>query len=114
MLWQKFPRNVLYCPNLYKGMKIQHPYYKQGLQETITCIHGSTIGSQKGTLIKFLAEEFMLKKGMLLTLGTVKWDFVGSYVTPSWFGRLAEFVSAQELDIKDNFDKIKLHYATFY
>ena len=104
----KFLGYFLYSPNLYKGMNIQHPYYKQGIQKIITCIQESAIGSQTGTLIKFLAEEFMLKIGMSLTLGTVNWDIVEGYVIPSWFDHLAKFVLAQELGIKDNFDKIAL------
>ena len=64
----KFPRKVLYSPDLYEGMNIQHPYYKQGIQKIITCIQGSAIGSQTGKLIKFSAEEFMLKIDITLTL----------------------------------------------
>ena len=43
----------------------------------------------------------MLELGIPFSLGTVNWDIIGDYVTPSWFGHLAKFVSAQELDIKD-------------
>ena len=43
---------------------------------------------------------------MPLTLGTVNWDIIGEYVTPSWFSHLAKFLSAQELDIRDNFHLI--------
>ena len=50
----------------------------------------------------------MLELGIPFSLGTVNWDIIGEYVTPSWFGHLAKFVSAQELDIKDNFHLIKL------
>ena len=51
-----FPRDVLYGPDLYKGMDIQHPYYQQGIQKIITCIQESAIGSGTGELIKFNAE----------------------------------------------------------
>ena len=74
----------------------------------ITCIQESAISSQTGELIKLSAEEFMLETDILLTLETVNWDIVVEYVIPSWFGHLAKVVSAQELDIKDNFDIIAL------
>ena len=89
-------------------MDIQHPYYQQGIQKIITCIQESAIGSRTGKLIKFNAEEFMLESGIPFSHRTVNWDIIGEYVTPSWFGHLAKFVSAQELDIKDNFHFIKL------
>ena len=104
----KFSCNVLYGPDLYKGMNIQHPYYKQGIQKIITCVQESFVGSQTEPLIKFVAEEFILEIGMPLTLGTVNWDIVGGYVTPNWLGHIAKFVSAQELDIKNNFHKTAL------
>ena len=50
----------------------------------------------------------MLELGIPFSLGTVNWDIIGEYVTPSWFGHLAKFVSAQELDRKDNFHLLKL------
>ena len=50
----------------------------------------------------------MLETGIPLSLRTVNWDIIGEYVTPSWFGHLAKFVSAQELDIKNNFHLLKL------
>ena len=59
-----FPRDVLYGPDLYEGMDIQHPYYQQGIQKIITCIQESAIGSRTGELIKFNAEEFMLESGI--------------------------------------------------
>ena len=103
-----FPREVLYGPDLYEGMNIQRPYYQQGIQKIITCIQESAIGSRTRELIKFSAEKFMLETGIPLSLGTVNWDIIGEYVTPSWFGHLAKFVSAQELDIKDNLYLLKL------
>ena len=79
----KFPRNVLYGPDLYEGMDIQHPYYQQGIQKIISCIQESAIGSRIGELVKYCAEELMLEIGRPLTLGTVNWDIIGEYVTPS-------------------------------
>ena len=107
-------------------MNIQHPNYRYGIQKIIACIQESAIGSRTRELNNLLAEEFMLKIGMPLTLGSVNWDIFGDYVTPSWFGHLAKFVLAQELDIRDNFHLItllrqhdsttarQLYYAAFY
>ena len=72
-----FPREVLYGPDLYEGMDIQHPYYQQGIQKIITSIQESAIGSRTRELIKFSAEEFMLESGIPLSLGTVNWDIIG-------------------------------------
>lgn len=44
----------------------------------------------------------------ILVLGTVNWNIVGDYVTSSWFGHLAKFVLAQELDIRNNFHLITI------
>ena len=67
----KFSRNVLYGPGLYDGLDIQCPYYKQGITKIITCIQNCAIASQTGKLIITLPEEFMLEKGMPMTLGAV-------------------------------------------
>ena len=104
----KFPQNVLYCPNFYQGLNIQHPCSKQGIQKMTPCIQECAIGSKIGNLIKTLAEEFMIETRMPLTLGTVNWDIVGEYITPCWFGILAKFISTQELDIMENFDRTLL------
>ena len=35
---RKFPRGVLYGPDLYEGLNIKHPYYSQDIIQLMACI----------------------------------------------------------------------------
>ena len=45
---RKFPRGVLYGPDLYEGLNIKHPYYSQGITQLMACIQECAILSQNG------------------------------------------------------------------
>ena len=91
---RKFPRGVLYGPDLYEGLNIKHPYYSQGIIQLMACIQECAISSQTGQFIQQLAERFMLELGYPVTLGDLNSHITIKYLTPSWYGNLAKFVSS--------------------
>ena len=59
----------------------------------------SAIRSQTGNLMKNLAEELLLELEMPMKFGSVNWNVVKAYITPSWIGSLVQFLSTQALDV---------------
>ena len=105
---RKFPRGVLYGPELYEGLNIKHPYYSQGITKLMACVQECAIKSQQGALLQHSAEDFMLELGYPMTLGTFNWKVAMEYLTPCWYGHLAKFVSSQVLDVKGTFSQLQL------
>ena len=50
----------------------------------------------------------MLELGYPVTLGNLNYQVAKNYLTPSWYGNLAEFVSSQVLDVKGKFKQLQL------
>ena len=105
---RKFPRGVLYGPDLCERLNIKHPYYNQGIIKLMACVQECAIAPQTGSLIQTLAEDLMVKLGYSMTLGSLNWKVAIQYPTLCWYGNLAKFVSSQVLDIKGNFSQFKL------
>ena len=55
---RKFPRGILYGPELYEGLNIKHPYYNQGITKLMACVQECVISSQTGSFIQTSAEAF--------------------------------------------------------
>ena len=105
---RKFPRGVLYRPDLYEGLNIKHPYYNQGIIKLMACVQECAISSQTGSFIQHSAEDFMLELGYPMTLGTFNWKVEMDYLTPCWYGHLTKFVSSQVLDVRGKFSQLQL------
>ena len=69
----------------------------------MACVQECAIVSQTGQFIQHLAESCMLELGYPVTLGNLKYQVAKNYLTPSWYGNLAKFVSSQVLDVKGKF-----------
>ena len=50
----------------------------------------------------------MLELGYPVTLGNLNYQVAMKYLTPSWYGNLAKFVSSQVLDVKGKFIQLEL------
>ena len=50
----------------------------------------------------------MLELGYPVTLGDLNYQVTMKYLTPSWYGNLATFVSSQVLDVKGKFVQLEL------
>ena len=61
--------------------------------------------SQTGTLIRSVAEGFRLDIELNGTLATILWEKVKKYVTNTWYGYLADFVSECNERIEGNAQK---------
>ena len=105
---RKFPRGVLYGPDLYEGLNIKHPYYSQGIIQLMACIQKCAIASQTVQFIQQSTESFMLELGYPVTLGNLNYQVAKNYLTISWYGHLAKFVFSQVLDVKGKFTQLQL------
>ena len=74
----------------------------------MACIQECAISSQTGQFMLQTAEDFMLELGYPVTLGSLNYDVAKTYLTPSWYGNLAKFVSSQALDVKGKFIQLEL------
>ena len=74
----------------------------------MTYIQECAILSQTGQFIRQSAEDFMLEKGYPVTLDNLNYQVAKTYLTPSWYGNLAKFVSSQALDVKGKFIQLEL------
>lgn len=43
-----------------------------------------------------------------MTIGTIKWEVVKDFITPSWYGHLAAFVAAEPIEIIKDYPQIPL------
>ena len=104
----KFPRSVLYSPNLYQGFQVMYPYFNQEICHIMAHLQESVNLSQTGQLLRGTAEAFRLEIGVPFTLGTVDFRIGSDYTTDCWYKHMWNFVDAHPIEIIEDFLDVPL------
>ena len=97
---KNFPHAVLYGPSLYQGFQTN---FSKEIDHISTHIQESVRWSQTGGLLRGRAEYIRLESGIPFSICSVDYKSVEDYLTDCWYRHILKLVSAQPIEIVEDY-----------